>query len=57
MDAPLAPATPGFTRLAADADMLDGLCGSLRFGPLTRSEIRQAAVLQALDMLIEAVDA
>ncbi len=46
VDAPLAPATPGFTRLAADADMLDGLCGSLRFGPLTRRRLRAAAGLE-----------
>ncbi len=46
VDAPLAPATPAFTRAAADADMLDGLCGSLRFGPLTRRRLLAAAGLE-----------
>jgi len=32
--------------MAADADMLDGLCGSLRFGPLTRRRLRAAAGLE-----------
>ena len=33
-------------RAAADADMLDGLCGSLRFGPLTRRRLLAAAGLE-----------
>ncbi|MFA4498904.1 5'-3' exonuclease H3TH domain-containing protein [Xanthomonas perforans] len=36
LDAPLALTEAGFTRAHADADMLTGLCESLRFGPLTR---------------------
>lgn len=47
LDAPLAAATPGFTRGAADADMLAGLCESLRFGPLTRRRLLAAAGLES----------
>ncbi|SBV38131.1 5'-3' exonuclease, N-terminal resolvase-like domain protein [uncultured Stenotrophomonas sp.] len=46
LDAPLAAATPGFTRGAADADMLAGLCQALRFGPLTRRRLLAAAGLE-----------
>jgi 5'-3' exonuclease len=45
LDAPLAAATPGFARGAADADMLAGLCQALRFGPLTRRRLLAAAGL------------
>ena len=45
LDAPLATATPGFARGAADADMLAGLCQALRFGPLTRRRLLAAAGL------------
>ncbi|MET0547860.1 MAG: 5'-3' exonuclease H3TH domain-containing protein [Xanthomonas sp.] len=43
LDAPLHTAAPGFARGAADADMLLGLCEALRFGPLTRRRLLQAA--------------
>ncbi|MEE7546214.1 exodeoxyribonuclease IX, partial [Xanthomonas sp. Kuri4-1] len=39
LDAPLALPAPVFTRLPADADMLAGLCESLRFGPMTRRRL------------------
>ncbi|MGB3392113.1 MAG: 5'-3' exonuclease H3TH domain-containing protein [Stenotrophomonas sp.] len=45
LDAPLATATPGFARGAADADVLTGLCQALRFGPLTRRRLLAAAGL------------
>ena len=45
LDAPLATATPGFARGAADADVLGGLCQALRFGPLTRRRLLAAAGL------------
>lgn len=47
LDAPLAAATPGFARGAADADMLGGLCEALRFGPLTRRRLLAAAGLES----------
>ncbi|MEE7561213.1 exodeoxyribonuclease IX, partial [Xanthomonas sp. Kuri4-2] len=40
---PLALPAPVFTRLPADADMLAGLCESLRFGPMTRRRLLTAA--------------
>ncbi|MEE7548337.1 exodeoxyribonuclease IX, partial [Xanthomonas sp. Kuri4-1] len=43
LDAPLALPAPVFTRLPADADMLAGLCESLRFGPMTRRRLLTAA--------------
>ncbi len=46
VDAPLATATSGFARGAADADMLAGLCETLRFGPLTRRRLLAAAGLE-----------
>ncbi|MEL4892409.1 5'-3' exonuclease H3TH domain-containing protein [Xanthomonas protegens] len=46
LDAPLHTAAPGFARGAADADMLHGLCEVLRFGPLTRRRLLQAAGLE-----------
>ncbi|MFC6840028.1 5'-3' exonuclease [Xanthomonas theicola] len=45
LDAPLHSAAPGFARGLADADMLHGLCETLRFGPLTRRRLLQAAGL------------
>ncbi|PPT75232.1 exodeoxyribonuclease IX [Xanthomonas arboricola pv. populi] len=42
LDAPLALTDAGFTRAQADADMLGGLCESLRFGPLTRRRLLAA---------------
>ena len=47
-DAPLALATPGFGRGAADAGMLGGLCEALRFGPLTRRRLLAAAGLESV---------
>ncbi|UKE51736.1 exodeoxyribonuclease IX [Xanthomonas translucens] len=47
LDAPLDSAAPGFARGQADADMLQGLCEALRFGPLTRRRLLQAAGLDA----------
>lgn len=46
LDAPLHTAAPGFARGVADADMLHGLCEALRFGPLTRRRLLQAAGLE-----------
>ncbi|WOS40089.1 5'-3' exonuclease [Xanthomonas rydalmerensis] len=46
LDAPLHIAAPGFARGVADADMLQGLCEALRFGPLTRRRLLQAAGLE-----------
>ncbi|KUF24957.1 5'-3' exonuclease [Xanthomonas phaseoli] len=43
LDAPLALTEAGFTRAHADADMLAGLCESLRFGPLTRRRLLAAS--------------
>ncbi|WP_338340098.1 5'-3' exonuclease [Xanthomonas euvesicatoria] len=43
LDAPLALTEAGFTRAHADADMLTGLCESLRFGPLTRRRLLAAS--------------
>ncbi|MCC8469891.1 5'-3' exonuclease [Xanthomonas phaseoli] len=43
LDAPLALSEAGFTRAHADADMLTGLCESLRFGPLTRRRLLAAS--------------
>lgn len=48
VDAPLGAATPGFARGAADADMLAGLCETLRFGPLTRRRLLAAAGLETV---------
>ena len=48
VDAPLATATSGFARGAADADMLAGLCETLRFGPLTRRRLLAAAGLETV---------
>ncbi|WP_241093621.1 5'-3' exonuclease H3TH domain-containing protein [Xanthomonas sp.] len=45
LDAPLHSAPAGFARGSADADMLGGLCEALRFGPLTRRRLLQAAGL------------
>lgn len=42
-DAPLGEHEPGFARAPADAGMLDGLCEALRFGPMTRRRLQQAA--------------
>ncbi|PPV09708.1 5'-3' exonuclease H3TH domain-containing protein [Xanthomonas axonopodis pv. vasculorum] len=43
LDAPLALTQTGLTRAHADADMLRGLCESLRFGPLTRRRLLAAS--------------
>ncbi len=45
LDAPLDGAAPSMTRLAADGEVLDGLCSTLRFGPLTRQRLFAAAGL------------
>lgn len=46
LDAPLHTASADFARGAADAGMLQGLCEALRFGPLTRRRLLQAAGLE-----------
>lgn len=43
LDAPLDGAAPDFGRGAADTGMLDALCDSLRFGPMTRRRLQEAA--------------
>ena len=45
LDAPLDAASADFGRGQADADMLQGLCEALRFGPLTRRRLLTAAGL------------
>jgi DNA polymerase-1 len=45
LDAPLEQLGNGFTRTAADGDMLRGLSEALRFGPLTRRRLFSAAGL------------
>ena len=47
-DAPLGGHEPGFARAQADAGMLDALCDSLRFGPMTRRRLQQAAATPAV---------
>lgn len=43
LDAPLDGTAPGLARSAADGQLLDGLCSTLRFGPLTRRRLFAAA--------------
>lgn len=45
LDAPLEGAAADFSRGVADAQMLQGLCDALRFGPLTRRRLFAAAGL------------
>jgi len=45
LDAPMGAVEAGFTRASADADMLHGLSEALRFGPMTRRRLREAAGL------------
>lgn len=45
LDAPLQLPAHGFARAAPDADVLDGLCRALRFGPLTRRRLQAVAGL------------
>lgn len=45
LDAPLDGASPHFVRGSADAPALRALCDSLRFGPLTRRRLHNAAGL------------
>ncbi|MGV8961223.1 MAG: 5'-3' exonuclease [Stenotrophomonas sp.] len=45
LDAPLGTGPADFARGGADADMLQGLCDALRFGPLTRRRLLAAAGL------------
>ena len=44
-DAPLGPVAPTFIRGASDATVLRALCDALRFGPLTRRRLHDAAGL------------
>jgi len=45
LQAPLALPASGFARAAGDAGMLAGLCDALRFGPMTRRRLHEAAGL------------
>ncbi|HVK50679.1 MAG TPA: 5'-3' exonuclease H3TH domain-containing protein [Pseudoxanthomonas sp.] len=45
LDAPMGAVEAGFVRANADADMLHGLSEALRFGPMTRRRLREAAGL------------
>jgi len=45
LDAPLCAAAPAYVRMPADADGLPALCDALRFGPLTRRRLHEAAGL------------
>jgi len=45
LDAPLPGVAAGLERTAADGELLDGLCRTLRFGPLTRRRLFAAAGL------------
>lgn len=45
LDAPLGDDATSFARRTADADVVSGLCESLRFGPLTRRRLQAAAGL------------
>ena len=45
LDAPVEGAEPDFVRASVDADLLEALSDSLRFGPLTRRRLREAAGL------------
>lgn len=48
LDAPLGLPAHGFGRAAADAEVIDGLCRTLRMGPLTRRRLHAAAGLPDL---------
>jgi len=43
LDAPLALPDSGYARGNADPQIIDGLCQALRFGPMTRRRLREAA--------------
>ncbi|MNI26619.1 DNA polymerase I [compost metagenome] len=43
LDAPLEGCQPGMPRQAADPELLGGLCQTLRFGPMTRRRLFNAA--------------
>ncbi|HEY0333843.1 MAG TPA: 5'-3' exonuclease H3TH domain-containing protein [Stenotrophomonas sp.] len=43
LDAPLTLPGSGYARADADAQIIDGLCQALRFGPMTRRRLRAAA--------------
>ena len=45
LDAPLCAAAPAYARMPADTDGLPALCEALRFGPLTRRRLHEAAGL------------
>ncbi|MET0893387.1 MAG: exodeoxyribonuclease IX, partial [Pseudoxanthomonas sp.] len=45
LDAPVDGAEPDFVRGGVDAGMLEALSDSLRFGPMTRRRLREAAGL------------
>ena len=44
LDAPIQHGENAYRRVIADADMLAGLCETLRFGPMTRRRLHQASV-------------
>ena len=45
-DAPLGYSEAAAVRAPADPEMLEALAGTLRFGPMTRRRLRQAAGLE-----------
>jgi len=45
LQAPLDGTRPGMPRGGADGELLEGLCATLRFGPLTRRRLFAAAGL------------
>ncbi len=47
LDAPIAGASPPFARGAADAATLLALCEAVRFGPMTRRRLQQAAGVES----------
>ncbi len=47
LDAPFGLVQDGFGRSEADADLLHGLADALRFGPMTRRRLREAAGIPA----------
>ena len=47
LDAPVDGAEPDFARSSVDTDMLEALSESLRFGPMTRRRLRDAAGLSS----------
>ena len=46
LDAPIDSIEPDHQRSSPDADMLNALSDALRFGPMTRRRLRQAAGLE-----------